>query len=500
MRKKILRNLKLITNLKEYYIILLLFLISFLLRIIFMNNGLFHHDSVQLARSTEETLNTLILQPTVNIRYGFVLITSIFHAIPYYILNIESAEFTVAFVTILFSSLSVCLIYIVTRHLVKSRYAAFTTALLFTLNPLFLSITTYAKSHGPAIFFNMLALYLLMQAVRSRSDYSILWFSAAFAFSLLVRFDNILFIVPLIVLYIFPGKILHNKKKILSIKQRFSIRRIFLSIIPFILLLLISLKTRLFHIAGSDTLPFYYIIPYIKHLFASLTLLSQSITIPLIIFIIATTAFIIYRQKSNIYSLSFLFLWFFSIFLPLGTVKVASPRLYIFSIVPLMMIASLGLNLIYKKNPSISISVLFFLCLISFMSIYPIISFRHDYCGTKEYALFTNIHTPNNAVIIANDNSVFIQYYADRSTISYPAYGTDKELLSKIQQVQSLLDSDIPVYVPSNILNLEGRKPLHVLTTYFNLAYVANVTTEDYHHAELKLKTKTRQLFQITKK
>jgi len=120
-----------ILNVKQIYILSFLFLLTFLMRLIYINDGLLHHDSIQTALATEKTVETGTLHGITGNRYGYILINVIAYLIPHFIFNIQSAELIVTIVTILFASLSVIVIYLISKELFNNKYIAFSD--LFSL-------------------------------------------------------------------------------------------------------------------------------------------------------------------------------------------------------------------------------------------------------------------------------------------------------------------------------------------------------------------------------
>ena len=91
--------------------LILLFLVSFFLRVGYMNAGLFHHDSVQLARAIETTAKTFVPQEAVGGRLGVILI----YTLPYLFYN--NTYIVATLMTILFGALSVCVLFFVVYEL-----------------------------------------------------------------------------------------------------------------------------------------------------------------------------------------------------------------------------------------------------------------------------------------------------------------------------------------------------------------------------------------------
>jgi hypothetical protein len=193
--------------------------------------------------------------------------------------------------------------------------------------------------------------------------------------------------------------------------------------------------------------------------------------------------------------------WFLVVFLPLGMIRAATPRLYFIALIPLFIIAGIGLKFLSKKYKYLGSVFLLFFVIFQLVSIYPVINFRHNYSGLKEYALFVGNITEPNAVIIENDNSVFLRYYANRSTLGFPYLGTRAQVTDTVIEIHTLLDNGIPVYVPGNILvQDEFETPKSTLLYNFELYELGTVLSEDYHHSVLYLKLINRTIYRIRKK
>jgi hypothetical protein len=131
---------------KKYITLLLclfLFLVTITPRYILINDGLFHHDSVQLAKAVEGSIETKELMPAVNNRYGLVFVYILMHMIysPFDI----SYELSVTLTTIILAGIASIFIFLFTSYYFKNQYIGFYTTLLLSFNPIFFSTSTYAK-------------------------------------------------------------------------------------------------------------------------------------------------------------------------------------------------------------------------------------------------------------------------------------------------------------------------------------------------------------------
>ena len=158
-----------ILDIKTIYILFFLFLVAFIPRILYINAGLLHHDSVQTAIATEKTLETGRLEGISDGRYVYILINSLFYFFPHFLFGVQSSELTVNVVTIFFSSLSVIIMYLFSRELLNDKYIAFSSSILLSFMPIYLSATTYAKSHAHSLFFILLSGYFLIKLIKINS-------------------------------------------------------------------------------------------------------------------------------------------------------------------------------------------------------------------------------------------------------------------------------------------------------------------------------------------
>lgn len=103
-------------------IVFFLFLLNFITSLLFINEGLFHFDSVVLAQAVEKTYATGMLHPAHKGRYGSVIINAIMH-LPFHILG-KNADFTVRLSSILFHSLSIVALFLFVEALFNNRILA----------------------------------------------------------------------------------------------------------------------------------------------------------------------------------------------------------------------------------------------------------------------------------------------------------------------------------------------------------------------------------------
>ena len=128
-----------------------LFLSAFFFGLYFINEGLFHYDSVILAKAVEDVYRTGHLQPAVGGRYGIVIINSILY-FPFYCLG-QNADLMTRLSSVLFYALSIPSFFIFIKDLFEDHIQGFFAAILLAVTPFYLVPNTYGKEHGMSMFF-----------------------------------------------------------------------------------------------------------------------------------------------------------------------------------------------------------------------------------------------------------------------------------------------------------------------------------------------------------
>jgi len=428
-----------------------LFFLFFLFCIVFINDGLFDHDSVQLAKSVEEGTNHMAGKQAV------IVVYSVF----YFILNnFLPTDFLFNFVNIIFATATLIVLYYIVKEL-YNKDIAFYSALLFGFSPIFLSVSTYAKSHTVSLFFILLSFYTLIKYVKEKRRFYFLFFIFFYLIAVLSRYENVIFI-PLFFYYLFSDKKLR--------------------LLPLYIILICF--TGLF--AASSITPAEFSIAEIpKNMFFSLFVLSDIIILPefIIIFIILLLHYI--KKESADNNKKLFTLWFFITYIPLSMVTVFSARLFILSLIPIKVFV---VDFLYKnsKKKIYLNGIIALILVINLIQIIPVLHYRHNHCSGKELGLFVNEKLGNEGVFIINDESVFINYYANISTSGYHAG----------LEIDNYLDNNVPVFLFSKVLDEFGNKTFN----RYKLKELYKFEMDDYHHAELKLRLYERKIYSVLKK
>ncbi|MFH1849497.1 MAG: glycosyltransferase family 39 protein [archaeon] len=462
----------------DILLIVALFVFSLVLRLIFMNAALWHHDSVQFAISTENTLETGRLHGLGGGKEGMILITTVFYGLAK-IFGARNAEYTVTFVTILFAAGSVSLMYIFTRQLMPGRLAAFASGFMLSVSPIFLANTTYAKSHAFSVFFQLLSAIILIRAIRTdRKAYQVL---AGFFLmvSFFMRAENILLLLPFAVM-----AFCWRRQKTLPLFQ--------LSALAFFTCVFFAFSYGEFmHSAGYNSYAVQldsFILP-IKWLYLSMTFVG---------FLLLLLGLLTESNKNLVP----LFAWFAVFFFYFSIVRSSSPRFFIPCLIPVFIICSRGILTISRRYFRTAILILVLVSSLMIISIYPVISYRHENSGQKALGdLLRSATEPGAKVLIMADDYIFVEYYGNRTPINcYP-----NELRDRYSEIVSMVYNGTPVYYFENCLYLFGQKDVNVpyeLNTRLRNRFIFEevgppIQYEEYHKTSVSLKNANFTLYRL---
>jgi 4-amino-4-deoxy-L-arabinose transferase-like glycosyltransferase len=493
-------------KIKERYIIIGLFLFALLLRIIFKNAGLFHFDSYADARTVEQIFETGSMQ--YSYAYGaptVMIITFIFFMIDKLIFGATHAENAYFFVTFLTAALSVALIYIIAKKITRNQFVGVISALIFAVNPVFLAVTTYPKTHAISIFFALLGGLLLLKAAEKDSLKLLILSGLAFGLNIGARPFGVLYLIPFLLLYMEPN----IKNKILIIKKnRITLKKILIFgasvILPPLLLFLpwffdkgiadfirtLNPQTELRLERGESSLGTTFLNIKNAHTWLGLALAVLG-------------SIYLYIKKRKLVLVALL-AWFAVYFFTLGLTlpeNTSYARFFIPAMIPIAILIATGCRFLYRKNKIISILVILFLLGSMFAVAYPIISYRHEHSGTRDFALYIQDNTESDAVIMTNDLGFFIQYYGNRTRIVHPRSGDDQEIQEFMEEIRGYTDTNIQIYSTEEGFGIDpGQKVLNAIQSEYDINLIGEQDTEWYGGSSLELKVYKEKLYKLVRK
>lgn len=482
--KKPIPGLTLLDSVPTKYLLVFLFIIAFSFRLYYMSPGMFHIDTVQLASAVEKTLDTGIMQPAVSKSYGLVILNAVFYAIPHYIFGVASSISTLNFTSVLFGSLAIPLVFLFTKE-IFGKFAGISAALLFSFQPVFLSISTHGKDHAHAIFFILLAGWSLMKALNTdKNPYKIL-FGLSLGFSLFIRFPSILALIPFGLLYIIA-----KEPKM----ERYSLRNVLLISVPFLILLAGVLYFQYDSIMGqkeaNDFLSFsnlnFDLARSFFHAFTSAGL-----------FLSVYGIFSMLGRKKNealallLYS-AVLFL-FFS-----GFISV-SLRFFTEFFLVASIFAGYAVFHLREKYGIFAVVVLILVLISSFVSVQPVLSYRSQHATGNYLIDYMESITEKNALIVDYGDYVpYYEYASFRSAVSCPLTDDAKMFSSQMEFIYS---QKRPIYISQACFAFgteeQKKQLLSAVKEKYSLKEAGRVRIDDFHKSEVSFDTGDYKIFKL---
>ncbi|MBU0536678.1 MAG: glycosyltransferase family 39 protein, partial [Nanoarchaeota archaeon] len=379
--------------------------------------------------------------------------------------------------------------------LFPSRFTSFGSALLFSVAPLWLSATTYPKTHSIAMFFSLLAGWLVLEAGEKDSWKYLIGSGLCAGIAIATRpIDGAFILIPFAMLYIAPR--IKNKKLVFN-KNKLSLINIAGFCIPFIGILLILMGPRVMMFGGiSGFLAMMKIETrggwlglFSVQLPVSFSYMNTTITYLGWIGVLGGVSYLL--KKRRIYTLSVLGVWFAIMFFYIGNLTVVDSRFLIPVLAPLCILMAFGCEWGYEKHKIIGIAALIVLMGSLFYVAHPLIKARHEYSGQKEFAEFVEMSTEPNSLVYSGDNYVFITRYGHRNT---KYFGGGEENVNFM--INTLLNKT-NVYAVESSFYFMTPVERDLLSKYFIISYIGHAQNEVYQFSALQLRRYDEKLFKI---
>ena len=491
---------------KTYIIPLTLFILSFFLRVLLVSKGPYSGDCLYLAIQAQKTLQTLQLQPLFGFGYPLTVILGATFIGIFKLFLIDDPVIAVNFMSVVFSSLSIPIFYLIVQKLFNAR-TAFFSATLFSVSPIFLGISVYGKSHAPSILFLLLTVEILLKYLKKNRLRYLFISSICMGFMGATRLQDMVLVMPSLcyLYYILSKDIPKNKNKYL-----------------FLFVIVAGIVTLIFHLPFlfSENLSSFrhqfdrFWSSGVTHNFQGLVSASLSLTIKLFIQNFSLFGLLVvflgggFLCKNNLKIFIFLFVWLTGPLVFYGNLSTTAPRFFAVALPPFFVFQGFLLDKLFNINfrfQIVSVIAYVTLFVITATSIMPILSFRHRNALLPEYAQWVAEKTEKNAQIITTDDRFFIQYYGKRKTLSRPLKSvnfTDEELSSFQKTLNDILKQNIPVYITYiGIYDYDPKKKFSTfLIENYHLKLIGKSLYEDWHQGELTKKVFFNPLVKIQKK
>lgn len=461
----------------------------------YLNAGLWHMDSVFQARAVEATLATGRLQPMHGAGYpGQVVIGTVFHAVHRLLTGAQSAGPAITVASAVSGAAAVLAMYLLVRRIARSDRAAAAAAIVFALQPLFLSVTTFAMSHGAEACLVLLSAWLVVRARDEGRTRDLVLAGVAFGAAAAVRPTAVLFVPALAVFGWRSGTL-----------RAWAVACVAAAATT------LAAYAPLFLADGSAALSaaardnrFLGVSWGAIRTAASWT--AASVTVVGLFSAVLGAIILVRRSRRDAVAV---LVWLVVPLVALAGSSTAAPR-YLATALAAVAILT-GCLAEGRVNRKLYALVLTVQAAWGLVSIHPTLAWRHARCAPAEFARMVGERTQPGAVILTMDLAPQVEYHASRTPRTHPVFRGDPEAFlaeaaADVDAVRELVAGGTPVYLtsdalrtydmpaspPSGYLDVEigecreiaGRWGAMILEA-FRATPVGSTDYEDWHKASL---------------
>jgi len=497
---------------KRTFVLIILFLFSFLVRFAFISKGPFHYDALDLALSAQKTLATGVLHYEHGTGFPLTVICGAFFIFVLNFFGVTDPVFCVNLMSVVAGALGVLSLFFLVEKLFddgasvlpgggSGRNAGFHTAmfaaiLLSCFGPHVL-ISTFGKSLTLSIALSLTSAYYMLRFTREDKN-KYLVFSAVFlGFCAAARLSDALMALPISFLYFSAGR--RNFRRVRSFLA-FGIIAASTAALYYVPMLLEKGIGPLLNVLTSHSQsqflgPFSFILRF------SLGWLLDLFMMPGVLLIVAGFLFMIFKRLRR--QRHFLYVWFLALQFFYGNISSSGPRYLVIAWIPLLIAQASFLGSFKGRRFYLASALVLLIALGDFARFAPSLEFRHLRALQIEFNEWLASKTSADAVIIAVDEGIFIEYYAKRRTLTKPITCKKDEINRFFdEEIDGLLGEGKEVYVVSSALLTYDPCFLfkRMLPERYKVVFIGKKLNEDWHHAFFNRYFFREELYQIKKK
>ncbi|MDD5110966.1 MAG: hypothetical protein PHG85_00305 [Candidatus Altiarchaeota archaeon] len=445
---------------QDWYLAGGLFLIALLLRLRFVNAGLFYTDAVIAAQNAEATYNTLSIHYMHGVGYpGHVIMIAVLYAIAKLFFGVATAESSTLFISLFTAALSVGLLYLLVRKMGGSKFAGISAALVLNTLPVYLSTSTFGMSHQPAGLFMLLSFYLAMLAAETGDVRLKLAAPLSLGWAAAIRLETIQ-MLPLMLLFYWikrPPASIGISEGYLKFRLKTGkdelVKDAAYAIIPAIIMLAIPYIPMLRESGLKTLIDAFEYNRWLGLWVSGLTeLVIEWVTISLtqygwLLVLFGMAALFARKEKGPFIAM---LLWCFY-FLVLANTLTVEDRHTIPALIGFTVAIGFALDWAYRRIHAIAgIAIMLALLGIMLSTIYPILDYRANFCGPKSFTFAIKDIIEKNSVVIVMDEAPHLQYYGGLDTIGHPLDGDMVKIEKSLAELHGYLANGTNVYLVSS--------------------------------------------------
>jgi hypothetical protein len=463
----------------NWFIACVLFILVLAVGLRFMSAGLVHYDSVRLAQAVQDGRLDMG-------RPGMFLLVSAAY-LPLQAFGYD-ADLAVRLTGVLFLALCAAAAYLLAFEMMRSRTGAIAASLLLVATPFFIIPASFGKEHSAALLFIILAAWC---ALRSHRSDGIVWSLAAsllFIISLSIRELGILALPAFVWLVLMPRRVSVDGKSRLALARNWLPGVVSLAIL-LVVALALFLFTRIAALLGDQST-------------AGLFVAWQYL--PLAFELVGSTGWQWVAAILGLYAVwrigrPFvlpLALWFAPIvvIISLGGFY---PRYLDIVLVPWVLLVGFAIAWLAHRWFALAMLVMLALVLSTFWLALPLLEIRHEASNLVQFSEKVAALTEPDALIIAFDESAFIEWYGERAGTSLSPTAESK--LDDARWLLGLQRNGTPVYVLSSSFDYgaQGKSLEFLLNQNFVLTTIDAFPMENYHDADTRIVLRNVSLIRI---
>lgn len=469
-------------------VIFFLFVVSLLPRIALLSAGPHHYDTLDYILRGKETLETGRLHYAHGVGYPFTVILSAISQIIFRYFSVDEVK-AVLIMGAIGASLAVIAFFLFVQMLFKNWEISFFSSIIFSFFPTFFSITTHGRlDHVFALFFVISSLYFLLKYIETRNTKLLAMSSVLFGLGIGTRFSEIWAALP----YFFAYSFFHikvRKNELIISKNAFTIDKLACLILPAATItsilyfpMFLTYGISRFIEVISNPYQAQWLGIYTPLLNLSVGWIVNMFTYLGIALLVIGTYFII-KERQRFVGL-FSLVWVLTLTLYFGNLSTVSPRYLILPSLPLFFISGFSIYRINKLRKYLGYVILLILIFLMISPIYPILEFRHKHNLQKEFAAYLKNITEEDAIILAQDEVIFLRYYlkGNRTITSFPITCNKTEMIEFFRKMNSWLKQNKSVYIIETGFAYDPCKLFLRGLANYEVILVGKHLNEDWHH------------------
>jgi hypothetical protein len=402
-------------------ILVFLFVFSFSLRVVFLSKGPFHIDALDLALSSQKTLETLRLHYEHGTGYPLTVILGSFFILFFKIFGVADPVFCVNVMSAFFGAAGVVLMFLFVERLFDERRALATAVLMACFAP-HVAISTFGKSLTLSICFMLAAFYFALRYSREGQRRHLVATGLFLGFCAGSRLSDAIAAVPIIFLICErPGRVTDRLRAVM-VFGIFGAATAFLYYVPMLLehgfTSLAQVITREHEAAFLGF--FSFVLKYSFGWLLSVMGSAGALT--------AISGFGCMLISRRIKTLLFLGVWFFIFQFFYGNVSSSGPRYLVIGWLSILVAQGYFLGMFKGKAFLVSALLLALTAAWPLAQAAPALEFRHRRALQIEFARWVASQTRPQDLIIAVDEEVFIRVYGQRDVLRRSAECDDGQM------------------------------------------------------------------------